>query len=76
MTRRALYWGILGLFAGPVAVYCLILLALYMDPACRAGDLQTCRLDVGLNLVLGAIGGFVLFFAISIGRSLLARSRS
>lgn len=76
MTRRAFYWGILGLFAGPVVVYCLILLALYMDPACRAGDQQTCRLDVGLNLVLGAVGGFVLFFAISIGRSLLARARS
>lgn len=76
MVRLAFYWGILGLAAGPVAIYCLILLALYLDPACRAADAQTCRLDVGLNLVLGAAGGFVLFFAGSLVRSLLRRARS
>jgi hypothetical protein len=74
--RLALYWGILGLAAGPIAVYCLILLALYLDPACRAADTQTCRLDAGLNLVLGAIGGFILFFAVSLVRSLMRRGRS
>lgn len=76
MIRLAFIWGILGLAAGPVVIYCLILLALYLDPSCRAGDMLTCRLDAGLNLVLGAIGGFVLFFAVSLVRSLLNKARS
>lgn len=76
MIRLAFIWGILGLAAGPVVIYCLILLALYLDPSCRAGDTLTCRLDAGLNLVLGAIGGFVLFFAVSLVRSLLNKARS
>lgn len=76
MIRQAVIWGILGLAAGPVVIYCLILLALYLDPSCRAGDALTCRLDAGLNLVLGAIGGFVLFFTVSLVRSLLKKARS
>ncbi|MBO6716333.1 MAG: hypothetical protein JJ913_00100 [Rhizobiaceae bacterium] len=76
MLRLALYWGILGLAAGPIAIYCLILLALYLDPACRAADANTCSLDAGLNLVLGAVGGFVLFFAGSLLRSALRRTGS
>ena len=76
MLKRAVIWGILGLAAGPIVIYCLILLALYLDPSCRAGDALTCRLDAGLNLVLGAIGGFILFFAVSLVRSLLEKRRS
>ncbi|MBO6902871.1 MAG: hypothetical protein JJ864_16130 [Rhizobiaceae bacterium] len=76
MLKRAVIWGILGLVAGPIMIYCLILLALYLDPSCRAGDALTCRLDAGLNLMLGAIGGFVLFFAVSLVRSLLKKARS
>jgi hypothetical protein len=76
MVRTALFWGILGLIAGPVIVYCLILLALYLDADCRTASTLTCRLDAGLNLVLGAIAGFVLFFAVSIVRTLVRRARS
>ncbi len=74
MLRRASYWGVLGIFAGMAAIYFLILLALYVDPDCRAADANTCRLDAGLNIVLGAIGGFVLFFVVSLIRSLRQRS--
>ena len=76
MLKTAFFRGILGLIAGPVLIYCLILLALYLDADCRAASALTCRLDAGLNLVLGAIGGFMLFFAVSLGRSLVRRARS
>jgi len=76
LFQRAFAWGIAGLLVGPAAIYSLMLLVLWRDPACRAGIAENCKLDVWLNLAIGAAAGFALFFAVTLVRGLLRRARA
>jgi hypothetical protein len=75
IVARALGWGFAGLLVGPAAVYSLMLLVLYRDPRCAPGGAGVCQLDIGVNLTLGAIFGFALFFAVAVIRGILRRHR-
>lgn len=68
ILNRALAWGAVGMLIGPAAVYSLMLLVLYRDPRCAPGGSGICQLDIGINLVLGVVFGFVLFFAVTFVR--------
>ena len=75
IVNRAFRWGIAGMLIGPAFVYSLMLLVLYRDPRCAPGGTGMCHLDVWINLTLGVIFGFVLFFAVSFVRGVLRRQR-
>lgn len=75
IVNRAFRWGVAGMLIGPAAVYSMMLLVLYRDPRCAPGGTGVCNLDVGINLVLGIIAGFVLFFAVTLVRGLRRRAR-
>lgn len=75
IIARALGWGFAGLLVGPAAVYSLMLLVLYRDPRCAPGGAGVCQLDIWINLTLGAIFGFVLFFGVSVIRGILRGRR-
>ncbi|MCO5060307.1 MAG: hypothetical protein M9905_21020 [Rhizobiaceae bacterium] len=75
ILSRALRWGIAGVLIGPATFYCLMLVALYIDPACRGGAPGACQLDVGLNMAIAAVGGFILFFGVSLIRNLVRYMR-
>lgn len=70
---RALRWGLLGVLIGPATFYCLMLIVLYTDNACREGAQGACQLDFGLNMAIAAVGGFILFFGVSLFRSITRR---
>lgn len=76
IAAHAFRWGLAGLLVGPAAVYSLMLLVLYFDPACAPGAADPCQLDIGINLTLGAVAGFVLFFAVIFVRGLRRRHPS
>jgi len=76
IVTRAFRWGLAGMLVGPAAVYSLMLLVLYTDPSCKAGVSESCKLDIAINLTLGVIFGFLLFFLVVFMRGLLARIRS
>ncbi|HWK15442.1 MAG TPA: hypothetical protein VNS02_13675 [Rhizobiaceae bacterium] len=73
IVRRAAAWGVAGMLVGPAAVYCLMLLVLYTDPGCQAGLGAGCKLDIALNLTMGVIAGFALFFGVTFIRGLMRR---
>ena len=75
IVNRAVRWGIAGMLIGPAFVYSLMLLVLYRDPRCAPGGTGMCHLDIWINLTLGVIFGFVLFFAVTFIRGLLRRQR-
>lgn len=75
IVARAFYWGLAGMLIGPAFVYSLMLLVLYRDPRCAPGGTGMCHLDVSINLTLGVIFGFVLFFVVTFVRGVL-RSRN
>lgn len=75
IVTRAFGWGIAGMLIGPALVYSMMLLVLYRDPRCAPGGTGMCQLDIWINLTLGVIFGFVLFFAISFARGILRRRR-
>jgi hypothetical protein len=72
ILARAFRWGLAGLLIGPATVYSLMLVTMYRDPACATGG-GGCQLDIAINMVLGVVFGFLLFFAISLLRGLLRR---
>lgn len=76
ITARALRWGIAGMLIGPATVYSLMLFVLYTDERCAPGGVGICHLDIGINLVLGVIAGFVLFFGVTFVRGLRRRARA
>ena len=75
IVARAVGWGVAGMLIGPAIVYSLMLIVLYRDPRCAPGGTGICQLDIGINLTLGVIFGFALFFAVSLVRGLLRRAR-
>ena len=70
---RAFAWGLAGMLIGPAFVYSLMLVTLYRDPRCAPGGTGICQLDIGINLTLGVIVGFALFFAVTFVRGLTRR---
>lgn len=74
IASRALRWGLAGMLIGPAAVYSLMLLVLYLDRRCAPDGTGMCHLDIGINLTLGVIFGFILFFAVSFVRGLMRRA--
>lgn len=74
IAARAFRWGLFGMIAGPATVYSMILGVLYFDERCRTGSM--CQLDIGINLTLGVIFGFLLFFVVTFVRGLRRRARS
>lgn len=75
IVNRAFRWGLAGMLIGPAVVYSMMLLVLYTDKRCAPGGTGVCQLDIGINLVLGVIFGFALFFAVSLVRGLRRRAR-
>ena len=73
IVNRAFRWGLLGLLVGPATVYSIMLLALYQDEGCASGGV--CQLDIGINLILGVIFGFLLFFVVALVRGIRRRRR-
>ena len=76
IVNRALRWAIAGMLIGPATVYSLMLLVLYRDPRCAPGGTGVCQLDIGINLVVGVIVGFALFFVVTFVRGLRRRARN
>ena len=76
IVTRAFYWGLAGLLIGPALVYSLMLIVLYRDPRCAPGGTGMCHLDVWINLTLGVIFGFALFFIVTLVRGVLRRQRN
>jgi hypothetical protein len=76
ILQRAVGWGVAGLLIGPAAFYSLMLLVLWRDPGCAAGINESCKLDIWLNLAIGAVAGFALFFAVTLVRGLMRRARA
>lgn len=75
IVNRALAWGVAGMLIGPAFVYSLMLIVLYRDPRCAPGGTGICHLDIWINLTLGVIFGFILFFVVTFIRGLLRRQR-
>jgi len=75
IASRAVKWGFAGMLIGPAAVYSMMLLVLYLDRRCAPDGTGICHLDVGINLTLGVIFGFILFFVVTFVRGLMQRSR-
>lgn len=73
IVARAFYWGLAGLLIGPALVYSLMLLVLYRDPRCAPGGTGICQLDIWINLTLGVVFGFLLFFVVTLVRGVLRR---
>lgn len=73
IVARAFRWGLFGMLAGPATVYSMMLGVLYFNERCRTGSM--CQLDIGINLTLGVIFGFLLFFLVTLYRG-WRRSRS
>lgn len=73
IVNRAFRWGLLGLLIGPATVYSVMLLVLYQDERCAGGGV--CQLDLGINLILGVIAGFALFFVVTLVRGLRRHRR-
>jgi len=73
ISRRAAAWGVAGMLIGPAAIYCLMLLVLYTDPACQGGAGAGCKLDIAFNLAMGVAAGFALFFGVTFIRGLMRR---
>lgn len=73
IVSRAFRWGVAGMLIGPAFVYSLMLLVLYRDPRCAPDGTGMCQLDIWINLTLGVIFGFALFFAVTFVRGLLRR---
>lgn len=73
IVARALAWGVAGMLIGPAFVYSMMLLVLYRDPRCAPGGTGMCQLDIGINLTMGVIFGFALFFVVTLVRGLLRR---
>lgn len=76
IVARAFYWGLAGLLIGPAFVYSLMLLVLYRDPRCAPGGTGICQLDIWINLTLGVIFGFLLFFVVTLVRGMLRQRRA
>ena len=76
IVNRARRWAIAGMLIGPATVYSLMLLVLYRDPRCAPGGTGVCQLDIGINLVVGVIVGFALFFVVTFVRGLRRRARN
>ena len=74
IVARAFAWGIAGMLIGPALVYSLMLVVLYSDPGCRSGS-GACQLDVAINLTVGVVVGFVLFFVVTLIRGIHRRGR-
>lgn len=75
MARSAM-WGAAGLIIGPAAFYSVMLLVLWRDPGCAQGISASCKLDLWLNMGIGAVGGFVIFFAVTFVRGMARRART
>lgn len=73
---RSFMWGIAGLLIGPAAFYSVMLLVLWRDPGCAQGIGASCKLDLWLNMGIGAIGGFAVFFIVTMVRGLARRTRA
>lgn len=71
---RAVAWGIAGMLIGPAIVYSLLLVVLYRDPRCAPGGSGICHLDIWINLTLGVIFGFLIFFVVTFIRGLIRRA--
>ena len=76
IVARAVAWGMAGMLIGPAFVYCLMLITLYRDPRCAPGGTGMCQLDIGINLTMGVIVGFLLFFIVTLVRGVLRRRNS
>ena len=76
IVNHAFRWGLAGMLIGPAVVYSMMLLVLYADARCKPGGTGVCQLDVWINLGLGVIFGFALFFVVSMVRGLRRRMRS
>lgn len=72
---RAFRWGLVGAIFGPTATYSVMLAVLYLDPACKAGIAENCKLDPVVNLTMAAIFCFAAFFVVSFGNGLIKRAR-
>lgn len=75
IVARAFRWGLLGLIVGPAATYSIMLAVIYVDPGCRAGIAEDCKLDPLVNMAVAAVFSFVAFFLISLVNGLLGRAR-
>lgn len=75
IVNRAFRWGIAGMLIGPAFLYSLMLVTLWLDPRCAPGGTGICQLDIWLNLTLGVILGFVLFFLVTLVRGVLRGRR-
>jgi hypothetical protein len=71
VVARAFRWGLFGMIAGPAIIYSMMLGVLYFDERCRTGSM--CQLDMGINLTLGVIFGFALFFVVTFIRGVRRR---
>ncbi|MEO3999184.1 hypothetical protein [Mesorhizobium sp. CAU 1732] len=74
IVNHAFRWGLAGLLVGPAVVYSMMLVVLYRDPSCAPGG-GVCQLDIGLNMIIGLVVGFLAFFAITLIRGLRKRRR-
>lgn len=74
LVNRAFRWGLAGMLVGPAVVYSMMLVVLYRDPGCKPGG-GVCQLDMGLNLTLGVVFGFLTFFAITLVNGVRKRRR-
>lgn len=76
IVARAFRWGLLGLIFGPAATYSIMLAVIYLDPACKAGVTENCKLELGANLAIAAVFSFAAFFLISLVGALVRRARN
>lgn len=74
IVNRAFRWGLAGLLVGPAVIYSMMLVVLYRDPNCAPGG-GVCQLDIGLNMIIGLVVGFLAFFVTTLIRGLQKRRR-
>ena len=75
IVARAFRWGLLGLIFGPAATYSVMLAVIYLDPACKAGIAENCKLDPAVNLAVAAVFSFAAFLLVSLVGGLVKRAR-
>jgi hypothetical protein len=73
---RAFGWGLVGLFAVPLAMLLVMMLYYQLDPRCgSAGDSGGCEMGIFVAVAASALPGAVIFFLVVLIRGISRRSR-
>ena len=76
IVLAAIGWGFAGLIMTPFAVFLAMLVLYSLDSRCGTpGDSGGCEMGMAMVILMSALPGFVLFFAVALIRGFMRRRR-